>query len=264
MYANFNGNQGVKLIEQAFEAASTVVFESTQILNCYNNYYKIKNYVIRPGGINYSEIEKFKNNFHHNEKTKLKEKLNLPINNKIFLNVGTVCERKNQIEIVKAIAKMPEHFRKLFSVLIVGDIGLDYSKTIKHFITKNKLTNVLLLTNKNNIYDYYSMADFYVSTTKSESFPRSLLTAMAFELPIISSIYPGVEEILYDDNYANFYKKNDIESLSNNIVKFLDNNYSQNNQKTGLSLSLVMRIFNIDRVMKHEINSIKKTIYGRE
>jgi glycosyltransferase involved in cell wall biosynthesis/GT2 family glycosyltransferase len=262
MLVNFNSYKGLNLIQNAFKVASKIIYESSYIFECYKNYSK-NNYEVRPGGINFKEIEEFKSTFTLKEKYKLMKNLYIPIKNKVFLTVGTVCERKNQFEIVKAVSQMSENLRKTFSVIIVGDIGLDYSQNIKTYISKHKLSNVHLLPNQNNIYDYYSMADFYISATNSESFPRALLTAMAFELPVISSVYKGIHEVLYDDNYATFYKKNDERNLSERINDFLDNDNSKILHKAGLSLSLIMRIFNLDRVIKYEINSMKKMIYDK-
>lgn len=261
LVVNFNGQKGLKLIREAFKFCSKVVYES-QYLSKYYKFFHKKNYEVRQGGIDFREIDFDKKNKSKKKVMHIRSELNIPLQNKVFLNVGTICERKNQFEIVKAIALIPKNIRELFSVALVGDIDLDYSKKIKKFITENGLKNVHVLKNQNNINDYYSMSDFYISSTNSESFPRALLTAMAFELPIISSIYNGIFEILYDKNYATFYKKNNSIDLSKKIIDFLEKNTSIINHKAGLSLSLVMRIYNLDRVILNEINSINKMYYG--
>ncbi len=259
LYFNFTGSQGVDLIKQAFNFATKVVYESSHILNMYKRY-REKNVELRAGGIDYVEVEKYQQNKNKINLRKIRKKFNIPKDHKIFLNVGTVCERKNQHEIVEAVSKLSKDVRSTFSVFLIGDIGLNYSEKIKKIISKNNLKNIFLLQNHNNIYDFYLMADFYISSTKSESFPRSILTAMAFNIPIISSIYPGVHEMLFDENYAIFYKLGNITDLSIKIKSFLKSD-ANIKHKAGLALSLIMRRFNLDEVILYESEAIKKMVY---
>jgi len=72
------------------------------------------------------------------------------------------------------------------------------------------------------VYEYYGLADLFVCTSFEESFPRVLLEAMAFELPIVSTDVHGIPEIVEDGREALLMQPGDPLACAHVLKRALD------------------------------------------
>ncbi|MGC8771619.1 MAG: glycosyltransferase [Brevinematia bacterium] len=174
-----------------FKSSDFVVFVSEATKKVYSDLEFKNNFVLIYNGIDLEEIENFKK---ENTKTSLKRKYGFNEKDYIVLNVGTTCKRKGQKFYLEAAKKVLEKItdRKVLFFLI-GVVENNYSKKL-YSICKNFKENVFFLKHSDNIYEYFMMSDLYVCTSLIESLPRTILEAMAFELPIISTNVYGIPE----------------------------------------------------------------------
>lgn len=102
----------------------------------------------------------------------------------IFITVTRIATEKN----IPLTLKLAKEFPYL-KFLIVGDgpQRTMYEEMLKVL----EVDNVYFVGESRAVYDYYSMADIFISTSLMEGLPLSLLEAMSCKLPIIASKVPG-------------------------------------------------------------------------
>ena len=120
-------------------------------------------------------------------------------NDKVILNVGSLEEIKGHIYLLKAAEELLKA-RKDIVFLIIGDGSL--RDELQKFIDERKLNNyVKLLGLKDNVDDYLSICDIFLSTSLSEGLSLSILEAMALGKCVIATNVGGNPEII--DNNIN-------------------------------------------------------------
>lgn len=138
--------------------------------------------------IDYVENGVDESNFPYDEtvsKFKMREKLKIDSDKIIFISVGSLSERKNVIYLVNEFKKLSN---KNYELILLGDGPL------KSNILKMNLKNVSVLGNKNNVREYLFSSDYYISSSKAEGLPTSVIEAMSQKLPLIlSDISPHKE-----------------------------------------------------------------------
>lgn len=134
----------------------------------------------------------------------LRQKLGLPIENKIIIYTGRLVSYKG-LPLLLRVWKEIEHTHKNVSLLLVGAGGLDIHNCeaeLKEYVSKNCLQKSVHFTgNVRNVHEYLQASDIFVFPTENEAFGISLIEAMACGLPVISTPVGGVKDILqHKDN----------------------------------------------------------------
>ena len=107
-------------------------------------------------------------------------------------------------------------------ILVVdGILRENYRKLVKDLGIEHR---VEFVGNVQNIWDYYNQAKIFAFTSNSEGFPNSLLEAMSFGLPCISTDCPsGPSEIIINDENGYLIEVNNIEQLEDRLLKLMNN-----------------------------------------
>ena len=133
------------------------------------------------------------------EKQVLRKKYNLPLDKKIILHVGHVCNNRN-ISIFKGLQKNE------FQVVIVGSTSMSF---------ENDLANELLgcgikiwADYNPNVEEFYQLCDLYVFPVllpnAAIEFPLSVLEAMACGLPVITTRFGALSEYFQESSCFSF------------------------------------------------------------
>jgi len=157
------------------------------------------------------------NDTHKNE---LRKKLNLPVKKSVTI-IGTICERKGQIDFIKAAKEILKIRKDLLFLIIGSNINDAYYQNVLDAIDGN--SDFIIIDNTKNIDDYFSITDVLTCCSYIESFPMVILEAMSFSLPIVTTPVFGISEQLVDGETALFYNPGDIDQLKYNIESCLDN-----------------------------------------
>ena len=100
-------------------------------------------------------------------------------------------------------------------LLLAGD-GAD-RKELENMIRENQLENtVFLLGNREPILPFLSIADLYVSASRSEGLPFNIMEAMSCGLPILASDTKGQIDLLKEFP-GTLYPADDLDALVNAI-----------------------------------------------
>lgn len=140
------------------------------------------------------------------DKSALRRALNLPEDKKVFIWAGVFIPRKDPAAMAEAILNLKE--KDAFFVFC-GDGPLLAS-------TKASLksrADVVFAGHIKNIGDYFKAADFYVSTSLTESFHLTVYEAMACGVPVILGDIEAYSN-LKGNKAAAFFKTGDFKALS--------------------------------------------------
>jgi len=152
-----------------------------------------------------------------NIKTKpgLRTELNLPIDKFIVLSIVRFSFAKN-IEDTLAIAELLKSDNR-FLIVLVGD-G-ETREEIENDITKKRLSNILLTGFKNNPLDYIVTSDVYLSTSRWEGLPYSLIEASMMGLPAVATDVVGNNEVVRNDFNGKLFEPGDFRTAINDIIE---------------------------------------------
>ena len=144
-----------------------------------------------------------------------RQALNLPLNAKVFANVGRLHHDKDQTTLIKAFAKSLPQLSGQNLLVIMGAGPLE--QELKYLAKKLTVeTSVIFLGNVPNAKQYFKAFDAFILTSYNEPFGMVLLEAMAAELPIICSDCGGGAEVV--QGAGELFKFGDIEQLATKMV----------------------------------------------
>lgn len=220
-YFDYLGSEISARALQCFSYPYKVIFvadatrESCSPLNTHHNFITIHNGLDR---------ERFDCALNRHPRDAARTRLNIASTELAILVLGTVCERKGQLDLVEAVAQLPEQSTGKLRCFIVGNRGNDYGARLRSAIEAlpvSKRSRIELEEETSSPAMYYAAADVLVFTSRVESFPRVILEAMAAGLPIITTPVFGVVEQVRENINALFYQPGDSGGLADCIDRLL-------------------------------------------
>jgi glycosyltransferase involved in cell wall biosynthesis len=140
----------------------------------------------------------------------------------VFVCVGTICERKGQLDALDALSFAKSRLESRIRLVFVGDEPDEYSRRVRRAadnFRKDSKICVDFCHSTSDIGEYYAAADALVLCARSESYPRVILEAMFFGLPIIATKLPGIMEQISGGASALVYSPGKIEELAKSIER---------------------------------------------
>jgi glycosyltransferase involved in cell wall biosynthesis len=175
-----------------------------------------------------------------------------------ILSVGRFTSQKDYLTALKAIALLNEKIHeKEIEYTIVGD-GELYQQ-IQNWIKILQLQNVNIVRNPSNIEDYYREADIYFSSSDSEGMPNSIMEALNFSLPVVSTD-AGDTNFLVKDGVTGFLVPiKDYKMLAEKLYDLvsdssLRNNFAMNGHR------LLLQEFSEKKLQEKFINFTKQIL----
>ncbi len=156
----------------------------------------------------------------------IRKKYNLP--GEFILNVGTIEERKNLLQLLRALNET----KSQIPLVVVGHKRKDYFRKIEAHIERNRIKNIYFLQNVPTI-DLpliYQSAKLFVYPSSFEGFGIPVLEAMQSGIPVIAGKGHCLEETggpdsLYIDPF-------DLEEFSDAIDQVLESDSQQKKMST--------------------------------
>ena len=157
-------------------------------------------------------------------KSKLKKNLKIPNNNFIFGSIGRFHAQKGFDIIIKAFKDLK---LKNCTLILIGN-GHKEFKNLEH-----KFNNFRIIGHVRNVSNYYNVFDAGIFMSRWETFGYSLVEAMKFRLPIISSTHIGNKDWIDKFNLLKVDQENKNQ-LKNHIKKL----YKLKNSKKKYDLRM--------------------------
>lgn len=213
-----------------------------------NRFKLARNVRFIPGvGIN---LSKFQNK---QQKDLIRTKYNYNINDFILISVAELNNNKNQEMLINVILRLKEKINNI--VLILVGNGKNYEKYFK-LIKKYELEdNVKLLGQRNDIPELLSLSDIFVTASRREGLPVSVMEAMAVGLPIVATNCRGNIDLVINNENGYVVNIDDVSSFAEKI-ETLYSNKELINLFASKSIELIKK-FDIKNVSQ-EMKSIYK------
>ena len=140
------------------------------------------------------------------------------------VTLGTICERKGQMDLIEAIARIDEQSASKIRCFIVGGHADEYGERLMSAVQAlpaSKRSRIEIAPETPEPALYYRAADLFICTSRIESFPRVILEAMAAGLPIITTPVYGITEQVRENINALFYQPGDGAGLAERIERLV-------------------------------------------
>lgn len=124
------------------------------------------------------------------------------VGKKVILSVGSVCQRKNQIQLLRAYNLLPDHIKSKSMVFLAGQ---DLSGGIvEEFVENHHLKeNVVIcgFLSKNDLAGLYQIAHYNALLSISEGFGLSMIEAAKYGIPTLTfSDLDAVKDVYSPDS----------------------------------------------------------------
>lgn len=162
-----------------------------------------------------------------------------------ILSMGAVCERKNQLEIIKFVLKCKNSGVRT-RLTFLGDYANSYGECCKKFVKENNLEDEVVF--KGFVVDvdkYLDQSDLMVCASKVESYPGVIIESISRKIPVLSTPVAGVPELMKDgynclltkgyqcddiyeafQRYLGYKKDNRIEGITDRAYETYEANHS--------------------------------------
>jgi GT2 family glycosyltransferase len=140
------------------------------------------------------------------------------------LSLGTVCERKGQLDLVEAVARLDRATAERLRVFVVGERPGEYNDRVRaarEALPADRRARLALVPETQDVAVYYAAADLFVLTSRVESFPRVNLEAMAAGLPIVTTPVNGVVEQVQENVNALWFSPGDTDTLARHLTRLV-------------------------------------------
>jgi len=195
-----------------------------------------------------------------------KEELNIPSNATVVTCVARMNKEKGIFDLLKA-AEIALNLDPSIHFLFVGGIFKGNEPNaisegfLKDYFKKNSLygKHFHFLGMQTNIKEILAMSDIFVLPSYREGMPRSIIEAMAMELPVIATNIRGSREEVVDGETGILVPVSDVNTLSNAIIKLAkDSKLRKAMGKKGRERA--EEYFDETKVIENELEILNKLI----
>jgi len=181
-------------------------------------------------------------------KKEIREKLNIPQEKYIGISVIRFSFPKNLKATLEIISKFKD-FEQKYHFIIIGSTDDISFEEISSLVHKKKIGNLISLPGeRNDVNDWLYASDYYISTSKWEGMPLSVLEAMSTGLPVIGSDVVGNNSII-KNNFNGFLLP--LDNLNQFKQKILELKSDRKKSKifSKNSIQLIQQNYTIDKMV---------------
>jgi glycosyltransferase involved in cell wall biosynthesis len=131
------------------------------------------------------------------KKRNARKQLDLPMDYKVILSVGSLIPRKGFDLLIKAFRKVLDQQHNKVLLIIIGEGPL--RSELETLVETNHLTHNVIFAGKqqhNQLNIWYNSADLFVLCSDREGWPNVLMESIACGVPIVATNVWGIPEII--------------------------------------------------------------------
>ena len=191
---------------------------------------------IIPNGV---DLNRFAPAENVNEVKALREELDLPLNDKLFLFVGLRIPRKGVLELLKGWKVFKDRGGK-GSLVLVGR-NQDEKKELEAFnrewdelVSELRDYQIIVKPSSNEVEKFFKACDVFTFLSKHEGMPNVILEAMACGLPVVTTRFKGFSDAFGRDGKELIITSHEQNHIADDLQKISTPEVYQNIQKDGL------------------------------
>lgn len=170
------------------------------------------------------DIAKIDHEAARHDRNILRQELGIEPTDCVITIVGTICPRKGQKEFVSAaisLLKSTPYHLQFF--LVGGGTQSTYEEELRTIIQKRGFTDCIHIIPKTpDVHRYYASTDIFVCNSAIESFPRVILEAMAWKLPIVATDVFGIAEQVQHEGEALLIDPHNVPDLTAALRRLIE------------------------------------------
>lgn len=196
--------------EAAFGLARALVFEASQTADLFRSLSRPERRFVVDYGVDVPQIDSYRA---ENDRMLVRRGLGFGPDDILLVVVGVFEGRKAQAAVAAAFAELAQ-VHPTTQLVLVGSTDSSYTHAVRHQVNRSPFAKrIRLVPVTPDIYHWYLCADLFICASDVESLPRSILEAMAFELPIVSTDAFGVADLIRDGRTGWLTRPRDLGGL---------------------------------------------------
>ena len=222
-YFNHFGAEIASRALECFQYPYQIIFVSDATRDTYLPLNSQRNFTVIHNGL---DIERLDAAAQAWTKIDARKSLSIAPEDVVILLLGTVCDRKGQHDLVYALSHLPQQHHTNIRCFIVGDRPNYYSRQLAKIaaeLPSSLQQRLTIVPETDDPAQYYQAADIFICTSGKESYPRVILEAMAYNLPIVTTPVFGIKEQVRNGVNGIFYTPGKPEELASAIASLLEN-----------------------------------------
>jgi D-inositol-3-phosphate glycosyltransferase len=205
-------------LRASIAGATRLIFEAAATSAIFDDIAPADRRMVVPYGVDVNAIARHQASL---DVARLRAKHGIDRGSIVLLTVGLYEERKSQAGIVDAFIEVAERHPDAILAL-VGDNASSYSTALHGLVAQSGYAKrIRLIPATPDVWSWYALADILVSASDIESLPRSMLEAMAFGKPVLSTNVFGIPELVEDGITGWLYEPRDLSALAAAIDRVL-------------------------------------------
>ena len=174
---------------------------------------------------------------------------------KVFVQVGSVCDRKNQYESLELLLPLMKENKDIVYCFAGGIIDPEYKEKIDTLAKKENISDRVIyfgeLKPGTNLNKFYNMSEAMIFPSKAEGFSLVIIEAMSSGVPVIIK---NELEFKLSNECLKFKNGKDFEKIINENI-FSEKKYTSLCKKVR---NVVLENYSWDKISKEYLKSIKE------
>lgn len=174
--------------------------------------------------------------FHFIDQDEARQHLGFPVNARILLSVGHLCELKGFHLLVEAAHRLKsanarsQNNPQLKLIIIGGDAAWDpYQGVLERQIEEHKLQNIVTLAGPKapeELRYWYAAADVFCLASSREGCPNVVLESLGCGTPVVGTAVGSIPDILSSPNLGVLVERN-VDSIQQGVSGALRNSWNR-------------------------------------
>lgn len=204
--------------ERSLGDAAALVFEADATRELFEPYAPEGTLLTIPYGLDMTVIDAERAEF---DRDAVRQRSGIPADADLVVCIGTVEPRKAQVSLTQAFEMVADEHPRAH-LTIVGGRKDEETRLLGEYIESSRFRDrIHLIPITPDIHDWYGMSDLLVCASDVESLPRTVLEAMAWELPVLATDVYGLPELIDDGETGWLCPPRDVNSLADGLGRAL-------------------------------------------
>ena len=224
--------------ERSLGDATALVFEADATRVLFEPYAPGGRLLTIPYGLDMTGIDAERDEF---DRAAVRRKSGIPADADLIVCIGTVEPRKAQVSLTQAFEMVADENPRAH-LAIVGGREDEETRLLGEYIESSRFRDrIHLIPITPDIHDWYRMSDLLVCASDVESLPRTVLEAMAWELPVLATDVYGLPELIDDGETGWLCGPRDVDTLAEGLGRALATGMEQRREVARRAYQLVRK-----------------------